>query len=224
MEPLLLSVDTTSRRGGVCLLRGEALVAEINIDIGLSFSENLLNMIDFLLRIALVGLPDLDALAVTTGPGSFTGLRVGVATLKGLAYRLGRPLYGITALEALAEHADAAGPVAPFMDARRQQVYAALYEKEGPGHPPRLVREGEVTAPADWIASLGSRTVRFIGDGTISYRELIDRAGHSILKSDFFLARATARSALRLLQSGVASDIDAVDACYLRASDARLPL
>src|SRR5262245_2408089 len=105
MDPLVLAVDTTSRRGGVCLARPESVVAELNLDVGLSFSENLLEMIDFLMRISNCTLQELSALAVTTGPGSFTGLRVGIATMKALAFRLQKGLFGVTALEALAEAA-----------------------------------------------------------------------------------------------------------------------
>ena len=223
MDPLLLAVDTTSRRGGVCLARPESVVAELNLDVGLSFSENLLEMIDFIMRISHCSLQELSALAVTTGPGSFTGLRVGIATMKALAFRLQKGLFGVTALEALAEAAGMAGTVAPFMDARRGQVYAALFSKQELKSTPILLREGEVASPGDWIASVQQRGVLFAGDGVRLYRGLIEAAGHVVSSDPLFLARAAARLALRRMMEGVSSDPGAVDAYYIRPSDARLP-
>jgi tRNA A37 threonylcarbamoyladenosine modification protein TsaB len=108
------------------------------------------------------------------------------------------------------------------MDARRRQVFAALYEKNSPHAAPVLLREGEATAPDQWIASLGQKQVKFVGDGTLLYRDLIEQAGHIVTNSDFFLARATAAAALRRLCAGQILPADLLDAYYIRPSDAEL--
>jgi len=220
--PLILAADTTSRRGGVCLSRGDRVICEMNVDAGLTFSEKLLEMIDFVLYVPGISLQALNALAVTTGPGSFTGLRVGISTMKALALRTGCPLVGVTTLDALAESVAEAGRVAPFMDARRRQIFAALYEKKSPLAAPVLLREGEAAPPDQWIASLGQEQVKFVGDGTLVYRDLIEQAGHIVTNSDFFLARATAAAALRRLCAGQILPADLLDAHYIRPSDAEL--
>lgn len=199
---------------------GQRVVCELNVDVGRTFSEKLLEMVDFVLRLSQVGLRQLDLLAVATGPGSFTGLRVGITTMKALAMRLGRPLVGVTSLEALAEIVPDSGMIAAFMDARRRQVFAALYEKVCPNAPPHLRRAGEVADPARWIASLYERQVKFVGDGTLLYRDLIEQAGHIVVTSEFFLARVVARVALRRRQNGDIVPLDSVDAYYIRPSDA----
>src|SRR5215217_6543101 len=100
--PLILSVETATLSGSVALSRGEHLLAAFAGDSGVSHSNTLLNDIDKLLSEARVDLPDIDLFAVATGPGSFTGLRIGIATVKGLAATLERPCAGIPTLQAVA--------------------------------------------------------------------------------------------------------------------------
>lgn len=218
----VLATDTTSRRGGVCLLRDREVACELNVSVGLTFSENLLEMIDFLLRLSGIQLAEIDALAVTTGPGSFTGLRVGIATMKALALRLQRPLIGVTTLEALAAGAPECGLIASFIDARRNQVFAALYEKATPSAMPVLLGQETVLDPARWIRSLPNAGVKFVGDGTQVYRDLIEGAGHRVLASDYFVARAAGFVALE--RHGGANNPPAglVDAFYIRPPDAEV--
>ena len=222
MGTLTLSVDTTSRRGGVCLLADARVLCELNIDAGLTFSEKLLEMIDFLFRVSGVTLDEVDLLAVSTGPGSFTGLRVGIATMKALALRLERPLIGVTTLEALVAGVSDTGVVAAFMDARRNQVFAALFEKSSADALPVVIREGEASAPFEWIASLTHRAVRFVGDGTLPYRSLIEAAGHSVARSDFFVAREVAAIARHRLVQGAVPPLHLLDAYYIRPADAEM--
>lgn len=221
MASWVLSVDTTSRRGGVCLLCEQRVVCELNVDVGLTFSEKLLEMIDFLLGLSQTRLQQLELLAVTTGPGSFTGLRVGIATMKALALRLQKPLIGVPTLEALAASVNDSGVIAPFMDARRGQVFAALYRKTPDGLL-ELLREAEALSPARWIDSLSERCVKFAGDGAAAYRSLIESAGHAVVPSDSFVARSAALLALRRLTRGDNPPSELVDAFYVRPSDAEL--
>jgi tRNA threonylcarbamoyladenosine biosynthesis protein TsaB len=192
----------------------------LNVNLGLTFSQKLLEMIDTVLQLAETNLEQLDALVVVTGPGSFTGLRVGIASMKALALRLQRPLVGVTSLDALAESALTRGTVAAFMDARRGQVFAALYTRDSALAPPVMIREAEVEAPGRWIASLSREDVKFVGDGTQIYRDLIEQAGHRVIPSDCFIARSAVCSALRKLKSGDLPAADLIDAYYVRPPDA----
>jgi tRNA threonylcarbamoyladenosine biosynthesis protein TsaB len=138
--PLLLALDTATEVASWALWRGEAL-AEQSAEPDRATAEVLLPALDRLLETAGVELDDVDGFAVSIGPGSFTGLRVGVATVKGLAFEPVRPTIAVPTLSALALHAAPAGPVAALLDARRDEVYAAGFE---PGS------EGRLTA-ADWL-------------------------------------------------------------------------
>jgi tRNA threonylcarbamoyladenosine biosynthesis protein TsaB len=159
----LLAVETSTLAGGVALVDGERLVAEYLLDVSVTHSERLLGAIDTVMTDAGWAPADLHGLAVAVGPGSFTGLRVGLSTVKGLAFALGIPVAAVPTLDAMA----AAVPwtslaVCPVLHARRNEVYAALYRWDGEG----FVRESEYLAitPADLAARLGEPTL-LIGDG-----------------------------------------------------------
>jgi len=122
-EPLLLSIESATRVMSVAVLAGEALLAEISTHDERVHSERLLPAIDQLLRIAGLSLGEIEAFAISIGPGSFTGLRIGLATLKGLALGSDRPSVAVPTLGALTlAAAGAAGPVAALLDARRDEV------------------------------------------------------------------------------------------------------
>jgi tRNA threonylcarbamoyladenosine biosynthesis protein TsaB len=131
-RPLLLSIESATRVMSVAVLEGETLLAEISAFDERVHSERLLPAIDQLLRIAELSLDQIEAFAVSIGPGSFTGLRIGLATVKGLAYGSDRPAVAVPSLAALTlAAAGATGPVAALLDARRDEVYAVCLE--GPG-------------------------------------------------------------------------------------------
>ena len=194
----------------------------MNVNLGLTFSQKLLEMMDTVLRLAETRLEQLDALVVVVGPGSFTGLRVGIATMKALALKLACPLVGVTTLDALAESARISGTLAAFMDARRQQVFAGLYSRESPEAAPVMIRDAEAEEPGKWIASLSHQDVKFVGDGAEAYRGLIEQAGHTVLASDCFVARSAVFNALRKLEGGAVPAADLIDAFYIRPPDAEL--
>ena len=123
--PLLLAVETATAAPSVALWRGDALLGERAADPGRATAEALLPAVDALLADAGLALAAVAGFAVSLGPGSFTGLRIGVATVKGLAFGTGRPAVAVSTLAALAAHARGPGPVAAVLDARRGEVYAA---------------------------------------------------------------------------------------------------
>lgn len=128
----VLSVETSTLAGGVALLDGERLVAEYVLDVSVTHSERLMVTIDRALQDARWQAADLQGLAVAVGPGSFTGLRIGVSTVKGLAFALELPIAAVPTLDALASRLPFAGlPVCAVLEARRDEVYASLYRWDG---------------------------------------------------------------------------------------------
>jgi tRNA threonylcarbamoyladenosine biosynthesis protein TsaB len=127
----LLAVETSTLAGGVALLDGERLVAEYLLDVGIAHSERLMAAVDRVLSDARWTTRDLAGLAVAVGPGSFTGLRIAVSTVKGLALALGLPIAAVPTLDAMAAAVPWASlPVVAVLDARKGEVYAARYHWE----------------------------------------------------------------------------------------------
>jgi tRNA threonylcarbamoyladenosine biosynthesis protein TsaB len=172
-----------------------------------------------LLAHAGVTLPEIDVYAVATGPGSFTGLRVGIAAMQGLAFAGHRPLVGVSALDALALVADAPRVVA-WIDAWRGEVYSARYETGRAIEPPVVAR------PQDVLAALDERPTRFIGDGAGTYRTLIERTrGHRAGIADPVsppLAGVIAGIATDRARSGHLPPPHLIQPLYVRRADAEL--
>src|SRR5881296_2046491 len=128
----VLAVETSTMSGGAALLDGERVVGEYILDVRITHSERLMAAIDQLLRDAGWTARDLEGLAVTVGPGSFTGLRVGLSTVKGLALALAIPVAAVPTLDAMAAMLPyAALPIVPVLDARKREVYASRYRWTG---------------------------------------------------------------------------------------------
>ena len=172
---LVLALDTTTRAGSVALVRDREVLVEQAGDPRLTHGQRLPRDLMRALEAARIALADIDLLAVAAGPGSFTGLRVGIATLQGLAMAAGRRIVPVSALDALARGArNGRDRVAAWMDAQRGEVFAALY---GPDDS-RLVEPSAERPDATlvrWPAAPASDTVRFIGDGALRYRDVIQR-------------------------------------------------
>jgi len=181
---LLLSLDTTTRAASCAVARDGVVLNEEPIDPTRQLALQLPGALRDILDLSAIALEEVDAFAVATGPGSFTGLRIGIATMQGLAFGQGKPLIGIsglTALRAVASPAFLGSRIAAWVDAWRGDVYAVLFE-DG-----RQVGEPVVAKPDDLLATLagsdpGSGTqnsgllandITFIGDGAETYRGLI---------------------------------------------------
>jgi tRNA threonylcarbamoyladenosine biosynthesis protein TsaB len=197
--PLLLAVETATRVMSVALLRGDALLAEVEVDDRRPHSERLLPGIDRVLAEAGVRLDDVGAYAVSIGPGSFTGLRVGLATVKGLTLEDPRPVAAVPTLAALSLAAvgageapeSCAGPVAALLDARRGEVYAAAYSRPGDVDSPRL--EESVYAPEALAQALPRGAVLVAGEGALEAAlQVADRVGGRIVGDREQPARAAA--------------------------------
>ena len=129
----ILALDSTAKVASVALCEDELLLGELTLNNGNTHSQTLLPMVEFLLNKFELAPSDIDLFAAAIGPGSFTGVRIGAATLKGLAFGKKTPCAGVSTLEALAYNlSDRDGLICPVMNARRQQVYTALFRaKDG---------------------------------------------------------------------------------------------
>ncbi len=128
---LILALDSTATSGSVALCEDETLLAEFTVNTGNTHSETLLPMVEYALTITGRAVDDIDLFACTAGPGSFTGVRIGAATVKGLAFGRGKPCVGVSTLASLARNAlPSEGMICPVMNARREQVYNALFTSD----------------------------------------------------------------------------------------------
>lgn len=227
MPPVILTIQTATPAGSIAISEGESLLAEINLDTRKTPTEWLLSSIDDLLVTTGLEKSDLDAIGVVRGPGAFTGLRVGLATAKGLSLAIGCPLLGISSLQCLAMQLPYAQfPVCVMLDARKQEVYTALYGWES--GTPRAMGGERVISPETLLAEITGETI-FVGNGAMVYRSLIVRqmAGRAHFAPAFMnLPRAAAAAALALVewQSGRAVSADEMMPIYLRPSEAELNL
>jgi len=220
----LLIIDTSTTACSVALSDGGEIVAEHLVNQGQKLSARLLDCVDLLLRETGLSAADLDGFGVAVGPGSFTGLRVGIATVKGLAMAAGNPVAGFSSLAMLAMNIPWGGhPVCPMFDARKKEVYTGLYECRG--FPVPLV-EGRVVSPAAFLEVLEGPVI-FVGEGAARYRELIvDRLGDKALfappSANLPRASAGALLAVRAFARGDAVVPALLAPVYIRLSEAEL--
>ena len=126
----ILGIDTSTAVATVALMDDEKLIGEMTLNDKKTHSQKLMILIDYLLKMSETTLKDLDGIAVAVGPGSFTGLRIGITTAKALAHPLNLKIYEVSSLEALANNVKTPSLVCPMMDARRNTVFTSLSGKE----------------------------------------------------------------------------------------------
>jgi tRNA threonylcarbamoyladenosine biosynthesis protein TsaB len=222
---LLLILDTSTTAGSVALCRGERLLAEIIVDSLANHSDQLLLHVQQILTEQQCTLAEVAAFAVIDGPGSFTGLRVGVTAAKGLARACHRPLFGISSLQLLAAALPYATlPVCAFLDARKKEIYAATYST-ATGFP-CLLDEPCVLPPQRFLAEMTAPAL-FVGSGAVLYRELIvERFGPFAIFAPGPLHTPRASSAaplvLQQLRAGVKGDPEQLLPRYIRPSEAEI--
>lgn len=168
----ILAIDTASSALSAAVLEEEEIIAQFGFNIGCQHSQIFMPMLEAILDNAKLTLREMSAIAVTVGPGSFTGLRIGIASAKAWGQALGLPLIPIDTLDALACLSQARGLVCPIVEARRDEVYYALF-RDGL----RIGEDKAVTLPclAEEIIAL-DEPVTFLGDALSVYREILSAA------------------------------------------------
>ncbi len=228
----ILAIETTAIEGSIALMDDKHLIAEYRLNVPTRHAERIMVSIDHLLKQSLTNLNDLDAIAVSIGPGSFTGLRVGLATAKGLAVGANLPLVLVPTLEAMASGFPYAHPlIAPFIDAHKGEVYTALFDakneqlhrlQEDQAIPPQAALE-KIRMVCDEM----KRPVLFTGDGAIKYQNLIqkkmgEQACFPPPAFQFSSAAQVAKLAFGRFLKGEMTPPDLANPVYLRASTAEL--
>ena len=169
----ILMIDTSGPACGVALSRDGRLVCEMALSSGLTHSQRVAPMMDAALEMSGMTLEDVDLFGAVTGPGSFTGVRIGVTTVKALAYAQKKPCIAIDALEALAANVPAFdGLICPILDARAQQVYGAVFE--GGERPVRVMDDGAMKL-SEYLGRVEAdgRDAMFVGDGAAAFEAVI---------------------------------------------------
>ncbi len=220
---LILALDSTSRAGSAAIADGGRVLAQATGDPALTHGQRLPSDLMRVLDAARVDLKDVDLFAVAAGPGSFTGLRVGIAMIQGLATAAGRRVVPVSTLDALAHLVEPPpARLAAWVDAQRGEVFAALYDAER-----KAVSAAASASPGatltSWAAVVDERAVTFIGDGAVRYADVIrarlgDRA--AIVEPAPLLAGAIARIAWERRAEAVLPH--AVAPIYVRRPDAEL--
>ena len=221
----ILAIDTSGPVCGVAVMKDGAIVYEASAINKMTHSVNLLPMIDTAMQSAGMTIAELDRIAVVSGPGSFTGVRIGVSTVKGLAHAHNTPCVAVDALECMAAGAgEFQGVICPIQDARAGQVYGAAF-KAGAARPERLMEDIPLKLEeyVERIKELGERFL-FLGDGMPVHRAKLEKLlGDAAVYAQpqlAFLRPASAAYVAFLEETTV--DYLALEPMYLRAPNAAL--
>jgi tRNA threonylcarbamoyladenosine biosynthesis protein TsaB len=223
---LILSVDCASRAGSVALTRDEVLIGSVNIESDESHSVRLFSALEFLTGQLHVSLSEIDAYAVTTGPGSFSGLRIAVASIKGFAEMHQKPTVAISTLEAIAASGVGLSPgetLVPIIDARRSELYAGVYTL-APSGLERIEQDQLFAAEAFFFKRPATHCV-FLGPEVKNFAPFIDpkrTSGWSMQSTTPFLAPLMAKVAQQKISRGETFSADRLSIHYIRRSDAEL--
>jgi tRNA threonylcarbamoyladenosine biosynthesis protein TsaB len=221
----ILGIETSTKTGSVAVVSDRGVVAQYSLNIEVTHSERLMSTVDRVLKDTGLKIADLDGFAVATGPGSFTGLRIGVSTVKGLAFATGKPVAAVPTLYALAWNVPhAACPVCPLLDARKNEVYAAVYTSDGPA----LTQTApEAVVSLSRLGELVTGRTVFTGEASLLYRGEIekmfgDKALFAPRSAVLPAAAAVAEIGLEMLRTGRQADPDDLAPRYIRRPEAEV--
>lgn len=219
---LTLSFESSAKAASVALMQDGTLLGEYTQCTALTHSRTLLPMAEDLLKNTELTMKDMDLFACAYGPGSFTGIRIGVAAVKGLAWALNKPCVGVSTLEAMAWHGvSAGGIICPVMDARRSQVYNALFEIRD-GVPVRLCEDRPIALAElmEEVRSVTAEPVFLVGDGMKITSDAFAAAGVPFRTAPGNLAFQSAWGVAMAAQFHEPTDADNLLPVYLRLSQA----
>ncbi len=176
----ILGIDSSGIVASAAIADEENIIAEFTVNNRQTHSQTLLPMIDKVIKMAEIEPDEIDAIAVASGPGSFTGLRIGSATAKGMGLALNKPIVSVSTLEGLAYRmACFEGAICPIMDARRNQVYTAVYDMEDK-HLKVIIEQkaADIHEIIKQLNDIGRKTI-FLGDGVHVYNNVIAAECHT---------------------------------------------
>lgn len=222
---LVLSVDSSYSTATCALIKDDKILAEINLNDKKQHSVILMRLIDSILKEYEIDINDIDAFIISRGPGSFTGLRIGMATLKGLAFASKKPLISVSTLDALAYNSISfQGIICPIMDALRDNIYTCLYKNENNNLTP-LIKE-QCLNINELVTILKEQTlpIIFVGDGVTKHKEFLqENIPNSFFApnhSNFPKASSVGELGIKKINDGVIENIDSINPIYLRKSQA----
>ena len=222
---LILGIDTSSPTGSVALVENDYVISESLLNSSQRYSDKLLIEVDAVFNSSKIKLNQIDGFVITTGPGSFTGLRVGMSFLKGLILATQKPFASVNTLDAYAETVQP-GPYAicPVLDARKKEVYTALYNSENG----LCVREtpDQAIKPGELCYQIKKPTV-FVGNGLVAYKELLssrlkEKCIHNAPLKKLTVAASASLIVSRDLKENFQTNLDSLTINYIRPSEAEL--
>ena len=223
---IILAFDSTAKSASVAVCDGERVLGKFDVDNGLTHSELLLPMAESLLRKLKLSISDVDLLTCTVGPGSFTGVRIGTALVKGLALGRSIPTVSVSTLEALAENLSGIeGIIVPVMDARRAQVYTAIFKSDKNGIS-RLSEDMAISIDelANRLSEYSDKSIYLVGDGYTVAKAGLEKHGIKLSVTPRLLINQSAVScatvAKRKYESGEYMDDILLTPTYLRVPQA----
>ncbi|UCG11205.1 MAG: tRNA (adenosine(37)-N6)-threonylcarbamoyltransferase complex dimerization subunit type 1 TsaB [Deltaproteobacteria bacterium] len=222
----ILAIDTATPAGSIALVEGGLLKAQHVLNVNRTHNRRLLVGIDRILSECRWTLEELDAFAVSLGPGSFTGLRIGLSVMKGLAWSTGKPMAGVSTLDVLAGNVSFVDHlICPVLDARKGEIYTALYRSGDQQEPERLTPYMALQ-PEELVELIAEKTV-LVGDALLRYSGFLSsELGDLLVETPPHLnmvhASCVAWLAGRRLRQGMVEDISSCTPLYVRPSEAEL--
>ena len=222
----ILAIETATVAGSVAVVDdNKGLIGEIKVDVKIAHSERLMSSVEWLLRASGISIEEIDALAVSIGPGSFTGLRIGLSTAKGLSYATNKPIVPVPTIDAFAASLPFCSHlICPMLDARKNEVYAGLYKWEGTLL--RKILPATAINPGKLLEQIRGPVV-LMGDATVTYKQLIA----DILKTNAIFAPPSkmspsastgAETAIEKINQGTITDPISLTPFYIRKSEAEI--
>ena len=219
----ILAIDTTGQTLSSAIFSDGKCLAEFSLFIEGTHTSRLMPLIDALLKSTNMSISDIDYFACTVGPGSFTGLRIGISTVKGLAYANGKKVVAVSSLDALTENIPHSSyDVCPLIDARKGEVFAAFYNKEKGVE--SISKTDEINITPDELIKLVQRKTLFLGSGAVLYKEMLtsklnDKAIFATDELNYIKGRNVAKLAIELIKKRRAIKPDNLVPVYIRKPD-----
>ncbi len=218
----VLGIETSGLVGNLAVCDSGRVVARKSYGKNFSHGKEIISSLESLFKEVNLEPADIDLIAVSTGPGSYTGLRVGVTCAKTLAYGLGKPVIDVPTLDVLVENVkdNSAKTICPVLDAKRKSVYACIYDSSGNEN--KKSTDFLIISPDDLIEILPESTLIF-GDGIAPYREIFTQKNLTIVEDEKLCiadAADVARLGLERYEQGIRCEINALAPLYLRKSEA----